>query len=389
MTDTAAEVARVQTELARRSKMIDEGGATLGSDGKLRANTGWDANEVIGRQGIAHQNGQALAAFARTPAWHREGWVKEGDEPMTASEALEKAGLAGWNVQKRPLFAGLTDESKMGTIKVHNMFANVRTDIDGDDAYLGTVGHRYTVFQTEEVMGFLDELTGPGRALGIESAIALDNGRRVAISAYLPQDIILDPSGMADVVKPLLSAVNTFDGQGSFYSVVSPIRFECTNTVRWGTKLASAKWSVRHTTNGLQRIQEAQRQLGLMTSYYKAFETEATAMIQTPMSNGEFDKFLEEFYPLDSDASKSMTTRVEKKRGKARELFREADTNANIRNTVWAAEQALIEQGDWFSDVRAPKGVHEDVRRAQRFVEASDLDGKTNLHRRLMTLTNR
>lgn len=370
---------KYQATLDRRTDMLDNGAATRREDGSVVATTGWDAGEVIGKDGIAQdQNGKFMAAYARRPAWHSFGWVKPGDEPMTVTEALRESGLGGWNVQKRPLFWGATDESKMGTGKAHNVFATVRTDIAGDEAYLGTVGHRYTIFQTEQVMGFLDELLGQGGQLGIEAAIALDGGRKVAISCFLPENIILDPAGRADMIKPYIQTVNSFDGSGSMYSIVTPLRGECANTVRWGKGLATAKWSTRHTTNGLQRTEEARRQMGMTVAYYKAFKRDAEEMIHIPYTDAQFDRFLEEWYPLEDDAGKAKTTRVEKKRDLARGLYRESPTNARVRGTLWGAAQALIEQDDWYSDVRAPKSVSEDVVRAGRILDGAGVDKGTD-----------
>jgi len=391
MTETSTQAAadRYQATLDSRAQLLAEGGGQRTADGNLRATTGWDAGEVIGKDGIAQNaSGEFMAAYARKPAWHSLGWVKEGDEPMTIEEALTMSGLGGWNVEKRPLFWGLDNDSVMGTGKAHNVFATVRTDITDDAAYLGTVGHRYQVFQTEEVMSFLDELLGQNGQLGVESAIALEGGRKVAVSCYLPKNITLDPGGRADVIKPFVQTVNSFDGSGSMYSIVTPLRAECSNTVRWGKQLATAKWSTRHTTNGLQRTVEARRQMGLTLDYYEAFEKDATAMIQTPMSDAEFDRFLTEWHPLDADAGKAITTRVEKKRDVARRLFRESPTNARITGTMWGAAQALIEQEDWFSEVRVGKTLTEDMVRAGRILDGAGVekgqDRKSQLRERLL-----
>jgi phage/plasmid-like protein (TIGR03299 family) len=384
MTDqpsAAAFAADKQATLDRRAGLLNNGAAQVDANGRVRVATGWDAGEVIGKAGLDQTTGQVALAMNGAPAWHGLGTVVDG--AMTAADALRLANL-DWEVEKRPMFYGADEESRMGTGLAPNAFAMVRTDTDG---YLGTVGRRYTGIQNEAGFAFLDDLTGQNGEARFETAGALEGGRKVFISMFLPENITLDPEGMADVVKPYFMAVNSHDGSGSFYVVVTPLRPVCANTVRWGLQGATAKWSAQHTSGAMKRMEEARRTLGLTIDYYKKFEQDATRMIQTPMSDREFDRLIESFYPLDDDASKVTASRVEIRRDTARYLFREADTNANIRNTVWGAGQALIEQIDWKSTIRPPKHMTEELVRGGRIIEGADDDKKSELHRRLLLLT--
>jgi phage/plasmid-like protein (TIGR03299 family) len=205
----------------------------------------------------------------------------------------------------------------------------------------------------------------------------------------LPEDIVLDAAGAADLVKVYLMAVNSHDGSSPFSVAVTPIRPVCSNTVRWATEGAVTRWAVRHTESATQVVAEAQRTLTLSVDYIARFRQDATAMIQTPMSDAAFERLVEDLFPIDEDAPKRAKTRAQTQRDQAVHLFCEADTQANVRNTVWGAEQALIEQIDWLSAVRAPKSLTADIVRGARIVEGTTDERKSNIHRRLLTLTNR
>jgi phage/plasmid-like protein (TIGR03299 family) len=326
--------------------------------------------------------GRAAFYSHRQTPWHGLGTVV--DEAQDSDGALRMGGL-DWDVTLRPVFFGAFDESNMGTGRVPNKFATVRGDTE---AALGIVGRRYVPVQNATAFRFLTELVTDGAAT-FETAGALDNGRRVFLSMLLPDDVILDEAGAADLVKVYILAVNSHDGTSPLSVVITPVRAVCANTVRYATQSAVTRWAVRHTGDPVQRAEEAQRTLKLSVNYVERWRQDATRMIQTPLSDAAFEQLLEDLFPIDRDDSARVRTNLQARRDQAMGLFTEADTQANIRGTVWAAEAALIEQLDWFAPVRAPKSLTEDLVRGARVVEGTFDERKTGLHRRLLTLTNR
>lgn len=382
-TDLATYAAAKTAELDRRREAIRTGQSTRDASGTWR-NPDWC--EVVGRDGIdttATQQG-AFYSHNEVPWWSLgtlTGTVT--DEALGSADAIVAAGLA-WDVEKRPVFFGATDESVMGTGKVADQFAVVRTDTE---AALSIVGKVWSPFQNRDMFRFLADLIANGQ-ITFETAGSLDGGRKVFASMFLPNDIVLDADGAADVIKPYVLAIN-YHGNGSFLAATTPLRVECANTARWAVEGAISKWTVRHTVNALDRYEEARKSLGLSISYYDRYAAEGEKMLQTTMSAAEFDRFIEWMFPIDSDATNRQRNAAEGKRDKVRELHDTAPTTTKIRGSVWGAEQAAVEWLDFHSQVKPGRTLREDIARAERIVTGEQDDRKTNIHRRLLTLTNR
>ena len=87
----------------------------------------------------------------------------------SAQDAAQQAGL-DWHVSLADLEALAVNDEGVSRIKVPDRFATIRTDKDGGQTALGTVGTRYKVFQNGEMFPFLcqtDFKFGKGRNITI------------------------------------------------------------------------------------------------------------------------------------------------------------------------------------------------------------------------------
>lgn len=392
------DLARINETLARRAELIDNGGAEQ-RNGNLIATTGWDRGEVIGRDGLATQaNGNTALWLNGEPAWHRLGKVYDPavDGELTIDDILTDAGL-DYNVVKLPLFAGLTDESKIGTIGlvgvVSKPYALVRDDTMTP---LGVAGRVYTPFQNRQAMSFLQELTGQGDLSYFASAGQLSRGAMVFVSMRLGEDVVIGKGEADDHIQRYAVVTNRHDADGGINVSVNPLRPVCTNTLRWGAEMAQASFTMRHVPGSIEeRAAAARRMMEISNKFYDQLTREGNELYQTPMSNGEFDRFLAEVaYPVDQDSKEFVQKRQEDKQTVARELFRNAPTQANIRGTRYAAAQALIEQIDHRPasaakslrlEINTPKSLSDEIARGARVIKGDDDERKSNLRRALLT----
>lgn len=395
MTYDAATVDRQDAILAQRSAALDNG-ATQDAAGNIRATSGWDAGEVLGKDGLARQaNGEVAVWLNGEPAWYKLGKVYTGDEPLTIDQVLSDAGL-DFEVVKLPLFAGLDAESNMGTLpmlQTAKPFALVRTDTMTP---LGAAGRIYTPFQNRQAFSFLQSLTDQDVA-HVETAGMLANGSTVFLSMRLGEDIVIDAEGAADRVRRYVMITTRHDSQGSIRIATTPTRPVCANTVRWGLENAWSSFETAHTSGVLDRVEEARKTLKLTNRYYDAFARDARELFEAPMTNAQFDRFVADVVHTDADESapQFVKDRVEAKRGAARRLFRDAATNATITGTRWGAAQALIEQIDHGGTIRVPKSLlldeavpktlAESIARGARIVNGADDEKKTVIHKALLT----
>ncbi len=153
---------------------------------------------------LESQNGVASFASFREPAWHGLGTVF--DTEKNTAEMLAAANLNNWNVrlEDMPIPSHLTSDKQYQYVVRTNPTTNTQTDV------LGVVGERYHVLQNEDLFSFGDNiLDGGGRW---ETAGSLKGGRVVFGSLALERETVLDPNGVADVVKTYLLINTSHDG---------------------------------------------------------------------------------------------------------------------------------------------------------------------------------
>ena len=142
---------------------------------------------------LATTDSRTAMMYTGEVPWHRLG--TRLDEPATAHEAIEAAGL-GYEVE-------LTRLVTVNDIPVPDKLAVVRED---SHAILGVVGNTYRPVQNRECFGFLDAVVAD-ESLRYHTAGALGKGERVWMLAKLPDDIRVKNSD--DITEKYLLLSNT------------------------------------------------------------------------------------------------------------------------------------------------------------------------------------
>lgn len=399
-----AQIAKERDKAAAVQRRVDSGELRDNGNGTYTVLTGWDAGEtirlsivdgsaqILAEHGITEVGGKT-ALYSRRPAWHGLGEiVPEGIDNI--DDVLDRIGGA-LEYTKQPVFYRdlMTGEMK----PVADVFASVWMNQDGgNDALRGvTVGKTYKHAQDAEAARWTQDLIGE-RAV-YESVLRLQNGAKFAVGIRLLDHMVIDPQGIADAVAKYLYVVNTHDGSGKLTTVVTPWRFECENTERFGVRDATASWGVRHTTNwnSEARQQEARRALGLTDRYYEQWQKEEEALAQTSI---EIDKFWEIVHGLDPQGT---WQRPEEEKGRAATIYRNRMENLEILlgqnmthlgRTLYAGERAVTQYLDHKQSRRTSstwgQTPLEGARRGMALLGVDD-DKKTRLHRQLLTLTSR
>jgi phage/plasmid-like protein (TIGR03299 family) len=311
-------------------------------------------------------DGDTAFFSAREVAWHKLGTVTEG--ALTAEQALETAFL-NWEVIKseNPIFTTVPKSKKskdVVTITDPDKFMTYRYHPKtGTADPLGVVGTRYTPVQNAEAFSFLNTIADESGAV-FETAGAIDNGRKVFMTMKMPNDVLI---GGKDAINMYLMAWNTHDGTSSFNVLVTPVRVVCQNTLSYAIKQAQHKFAIRHTSSAQGKIQAAREALTVTFKYQEEFQIEAEKLFAQSMSDKEFQKIVEKAFPLDKTDTQRAQTMAINAQSALLGLWK-APTQANIKNTAWAAYNAFVEYSDWARPVR---GKDADVARAERVVNGS------------------
>jgi phage/plasmid-like protein (TIGR03299 family) len=317
---------------------------------------------------------ESFASF-REPAWHKLGTVFD-HEVTSSSEMLDLAGLANWNVRLEEITLPETY-----TTALTPSFRVVRDHpVNGNPDVLGVVGARYNVYQNEEMYSFADSLLDGARW---ETGGSLKSGSVVFGSLALERETVLDPNGVADVVKNYILVSSSHDGSTSLQASVTPVRVVCANTLAVALKGAKQTYKIRHTQSMDGKVAAAREALGIANNYLDAFEVEAKALYEKSISDKLFNEIILAAYPKPSaEDSKAAKTRWDNKVSELNEIYR-GQTNGMIADTAWGAYNALTERLDWFRTAR--KGNEESLAAA-----ASGFDVATqNEKNRLLTVVKR
>ncbi len=218
----------------------------------------------------------------RVKPWHGIGTIVE-DCP-NSEEALRLAGL-DWKVEQRDVY---TDNWN----RIPGYKANVR---DFDQSVLGVVSDRYQVVQNEEAFAFTDELLGQG--IRYETAGSLQGGRRTFILAKLPQRFII----AGDEITPYFVVMNSHDASCSIKAAMTPVRVVCQNTLNLAFRTAKRTWMTKHTSNIMDRMDDARATLQFAEQYMKEMGKGVDALAHKKLTDRKVLEFMSEFFPVMED----------------------------------------------------------------------------------------
>ena len=323
------------------------------------------------------QNGVASFASLREPAWHGLGTVFT--EEKTTSEMLVAANLNNWNVrlEDMPIPSHLSSDKEYQYVVRTNPTDKTQTDI------LGVVGERYHVLQNEDLFSFGDNiLDGGGRW---ETAGSLKGGRQVFGSLALERETVLDPNGVADVVKTYLLINTSHDGSIAIQASITPVRVVCANTLNVALNRTKKKdgvkqsFKIRHTQTANGKVAIARQTLGLANAYMDEFDKMAHAMIAKEISAKDFNDIILAAYPKPDKDTKGAVKKWKNKVDVINDIYT-GEYNGMIAGNAWGAFNALTERLDWYRSARG--GSNESI-----LASASGFDPAINAEKnRLLTV---
>ena len=234
--------------------------------------------------------------YVRETPWHGLG-TKVLEAPAS-KDALQLAGL-NWRVMQEPIYTAMEE-------LVDGYKANVR---DSDRKVLGVVTDRYRVIQNDEAFAFTDGLLGEG--VKYETAGSLQGGRKVWLLAHMPHEYIIS----GERISPYLLFSNTHDGSGAIKVALTPIRVVCQNTLNLALAGAKRSWSMIHTGDIREKMQEAKDTLFLAEKYMDELGKEFEVLRMKKLTDKQVMEYIEILLPVED----GFTTQQEKNMKRLRE----------------------------------------------------------------------
>ncbi|MGB3675914.1 MAG: DUF932 domain-containing protein [Candidatus Nanopelagicales bacterium] len=289
-------------------------------------------------------------------------------------EALQLASL-GWGIQVRDAgsFTVMTKDGVTSTSMPGQRFL-MRSD---NQVTLAAVGSRYEPIDNRAAFGLADH----ARQMGATFAHAgeSDHGRKVFLTMDLPGARV--HVGGKDIVD-FGVVFWAHHGSGSVSGSVTGKRLICMNGATIGIGVP-IKWTILHTASAHDRLVLAETSLKGATRYAKEFAAVGEMLISTPFTENQFGVYIDRLYPRPDEGKKSALTRWETRRSELFELFRTAETQADSRDTQWAAFNAVTEWEDWFRSTRGSDGA-EQARAARQFTNADSAGVKQYAYETLL-----
>ncbi len=243
--------------------------------------------------------------YVRKAPWH--GLGTRVMEAPSSREALRLAGL-DWNVVQEPVY---TEQEEV----IEGYKANVR---DSDRRVLGVVTDRYKIIQNEEAFSFTDELLGEG--VRYETAGSLVNGKKVWILAHMPHEYII----AGERISPYLVFSNTHDGSGAVKVALTPIRVVCQNTLNLALSTAKRSWSMIHTGDIREKMQEARNTLFLAETYMENLGKEFDVLRAKKLADKKVLEYIELLLPLEEGATPQQRKNMERLREDMKQRYFDA-----------------------------------------------------------------
>ena len=222
--------------------------------------------------------------YVRETPWHGLG-TKVLEAPAS-KDALQLAGL-NWRVMQEPIYTAMEE-------LVDGYKANVR---DSDRKVLGVVTDRYRVIQNDEAFAFTDELLGAG--VKYETAGSLQGGRKVWLLAHMPHEYIIS----GERISPYLLFSNTHDGSGAIKVALTPIRVVCQNTLNLALASAKRSWSMIHTGDIREKMQEAKDTLLLAEKYMDELGKEFESLRMKKLTDKQVMEYIEILLPVEDGST--------------------------------------------------------------------------------------
>ena len=230
--------------------------------------------------------------------------------------------------------------------------ANVRSS---DRKVLGVVSDRYKVVQNTDAFSFTDELLGKG--VRYETAGSLQEGKKVWLLARLPREYII----AGERISPYLVFSNTHDGSGSVKVAVTPVRVVCNNTLNLALDTAKRSFSMIHTGNIRDKMQEAKDTLFMAEKYMDNLGIEFEQLRRQKMTDAQVKEYIGLLLPMEEDATLVQSKNIIRLRKDMEQRYYDAPDLQKVGNNAYRFINAVSDFATHSSPLRRTANYNENL----------------------------
>ncbi len=312
--------------------------------------------------------------------WHVTLSKQLGETPLmedvghllSASEVVEYIG--GGEVELVPI------QTEAGIV-IPGKFAVVRK-ATGEP--LGVVGRKYKTFQELEVAEFGQAVVGTGEARW-ETGALMRGGAWFFLSMELTGLNITVPGDKSPLGLYLLLKTS-HDGSCPATGSLTSVRGVCGNTVKLARTKAISEFTIRHTGNLADKVEQARAALGIALKNAEETKQVATTLALKDIVDAQVhDIFAKAVWPIKASESDEEAERKNMHDDRAYENYLSSDTVDGIRGTAWGALNAVTEYLDHGVKYNSKGAYSPDDVRAESVLIGTAAETKERALRALLT----
>jgi phage/plasmid-like protein (TIGR03299 family) len=173
--------------------------------------------------------------------------------------------------------------------------------------------------------------------LNITSAGLLKNDAVAWVEVSVP-DTVITPEGVT--FRPNLLACTSHDGSLATTFKRTVTNTVCDNTMGMALREISQTFKVRHTRHSANRLRDAAEALDVVQEVADDFAAEVKALCATPVTNKQWQAFLDSTSPISETKGKGQTMAI-KKQDRLKELWNHDERVSPWAGTAWGVVQAV------------------------------------------------
>lgn len=202
----------------------------------------------------------------------------------TPHDALALAGL-NWRTEAAPLVGLFGDDPGTAARKaVTSHVCNYRSD---NQHQLGVVSNGFQPIQNSDMADFAQTLIEHGTGVVLESAAALNGGRRVFMMLAGTAFSV----GRQDISQCYFMLANAHDGSMSFRAIPTTRRLVCQNQLH-SMMSGHSQFTIRHTSSALDRVAAARQTI----AHYERAQAELQEAVRTLADRNVTREQVQEFW---------------------------------------------------------------------------------------------
>ena len=143
-----------------------------------------------------------------------------------------------------------------------------------------------------------------------ETAGSLQDGRKVWLLAHMPHEYIIT----GERISPYLLFSNTHDGSGAVRVAMTPVRVVCQNTLNLALSTAKRSWSMIHTGDVHQKIDEAKDTLFRAEKYMDELGKEFEVLRMKKLTDQKVMDYIEILLPVEDGSTPQQIRNIKRLR---------------------------------------------------------------------------